>query len=453
MSSKKGTNAMGYAGRLAERELAVGRPVRVGVVGAGQMGRGLIAQVARAGGMEVAAVADVATDRGVTALQAAGRTDVLVTDDTTEASAAVEQRRPVVMPDGLQLADLPLDIVIEVSGIPDVAAQVALSCLLKGRDVALMTVEADVTVGPLLSTMARAGGAIYTVCRGDEPVECLKLVEYANDLGLKVIAAGKGKNNPMRPTDTPDDVADEAARKHMNPKMLCSFTDGTKTQIEMAALANATGFALEVTGMHGIACDAADLATKLTPTAAGGILTAAGPVVEYVTGDVAPGVFIIIEAQDDVVTAELEYLKLGPGPYFALCRPFHLASIEALLSIGEAVVDRRPSFQARHWTADVIAHAKADLLAGTVLEGIGGHHVHGTAHDAAEARGGGALPIGLAAGCRLTRDVRAGQMLTYADVEIDETRPLVALRRLQDSLQAVGVLETDAATVGKGLFR
>lgn len=444
---------MGFSARLAQRERAVGRPVRVGVVGAGQMGSGLIAQVSRAIGMEVAAVADVVTERGVAALEAARRSNTLVTSDPALASEAVERGQPVVLSDGLRLAELPLDIVVEVSGIPDVAAQVALSCLLKGRDVALMTVEADVTVGHLLSTVARAGNAIYTVCRGDEPVECLKLVEYARDLGFTVIAAGKGKNNPMRPTDTPDDVAAEAQRKHMNPKMLCSFTDGTKTQIEMAALANATGYALDVTGMRGVACDVADLAKMLIPARHGGIIESDRPVVEYVTGDVAPGVFVIVETHDDVVSAELEYLKLGPGPYFALYRPFHLASIEALLSIGEAVLDRRPSFDARHWTADVIAHAKRDLPAGTVLEGIGGHHVHGTAHDAAEARAAKALPIGLAAGCTLVRDVAQGAMLTYDDVAIDENRPLVALRRLQDGLHGQGILPFAAKGLGKDKLR
>lgn len=444
---------MGYAARLADREQRLGRPVLVGIVGAGQMGSGLIAQISRARGMEVAAVADIATDRAVRAFKAAGRDDVFVAATVDEAIAAVEERRAVVLADGLQLADLPLDIVVEVSGVPDVAAQVALSCLLKRRDVALMTVEADVTVGQLLSSIARAGDAVYTICRGDEPVECLKLVEFADDLGLKVIAAGKGKNNPMRPTDTPDDVADEALRKHMNPKMLCSFTDGTKTQIEMAALANATGFAVDVTGMHGVACDVVDLATTLVPEAVGGIITSSEPVVEYVTGDVAPGVFVIVESEDDVVTMELEYLKLGTGPYFAIYRPYHLASIEALRSIGEAVLDRRPSFQATQWRADVLAHAKSDLAAGTVLEGIGGHHVYGTTHASAEAHACRGLPIGLAAGCRLIRDVAQGRMLTYDDVAIDETRPLVALRRLQDALQRTGVLPQAAADVMKGLVR
>lgn len=431
---------MGYSTRLAQREQERGRPVRVGVVGAGQMGSGLIAQIHRAVGMDVVAVADIAVERAESALRAAGRGDIVAETDLGRAAQLIEEGKAVALDDGLQLPTLPVDIVLEVSGIPDVAAQVAWAALAAQKDVALMTVEADVTVGLLLSSIANAGNAVYTVCRGDEPVECVKLVEYVEDLGLEVVVAGKGKNNPMRPTDVPEDVTEEAQAKGMNPKMLTSFTDGTKTQIEMAALANATGYRIETTGMHGVACDLAELTSTLVPASAGGILASDGPVVEYVTGDVAPGVFVIAKSVHDVVTHELEYLKLGTGPYFAIYRPFHLASIEAPLSIGEAVLDRHPSFQSTHWTAEVVATAKSDLAAGTVLEGIGGHHVHGTAHDAAEARDGRLLPIGIAAGCRLVRDVAAGASLTYDDVEVDETRPLVAMRRLQDALLAGGAL-------------
>src|SRR5699024_1674126 len=227
---------MSYTQRLSEREPAPGRPVRVG-------------------------------------LAAAGRTDVERATGIEHASGVIASGRAAVLDDGMRLAELPLDIVVEVSGIPDVAAQVALSCVLAGTDVALMTVEADVTVGLLLARTARAGSAVYTVCRGGEPVECLKLVEYAQDLGLEVVVAGKGKNNPMRPADVPEDVVEEAERKGMNPKMLTSFTDGTKTQIEMAALANATGYSIETPGMHGAAVDLDGLAATLRPAAEGGIIT------------------------------------------------------------------------------------------------------------------------------------------------------------------------------------
>ncbi len=431
---------MSYSQRLLARERSVGRPVRVGVVGAGQMGSGLVAQINRVPGLFMSAVADIDVTRAERALAGAGCDRVTTTDDPSAAAAVIEAGGSVAISDGLALTRLPLDVIVEVSGVPDVAAEVAYASLLAGKDTLLMTVEADVTVGLLLADMANAGGAIYSICRGDEPVECLKLIEYAEDIGLEVVLAGKGKNNPNRPTDTPTDVRDEAIAKGMNPKMLSSFTDGTKTQVEMCALSNATGYPVDVPGMHGVPCSVDELAAKLVPASDGGIVNHDGPVVEYVTGNVAPGVFVIVKSGNDVVTHELDYLRLGTGPYYAIYRPYHLASIEANLSIGEAVIDRRPSFQPRTWTSEVVAVAKTDLKAGLKLEGIGGHHVYGQAMPAGEARSHNGLPVGLAAGCVLSRDVAAGQQLSYADVTVDETRPIVAMRRLQDAMLANGTL-------------
>ncbi|MGC3994328.1 MAG: oxidoreductase [Propionicimonas sp.] len=430
-----------YAERLLERQKQVGRPVRVGVVGAGQMGRGLIATIERAEGMEVSVVAEIAVDRAVEAYANAGRqTPAVVEKDLAKVAALIEAGRPVVIDDGLKVPDLPVDVVLEVSGLPEIAAQIALASLLNSKDVALMTVEADVTVGLLLSRVANAGSQVYTICRGDEPSECLKLVEYARDLGLTVIATGKGKNNPNRPTDVIEDVLEEALAKNMNPRILCEFTDGTKTQLEMAALSNATGIPVDVAGMHGPSCSIDELATKLVPVEDGGILTSY-PAVEYtVEGDVSPGIFAVVRSENTVVTEELDFLKLGKGPYYAIFRPYHLASIEAHLSIGEAVLDRRADFQAKVWRTEVSARTKFDLTAGITLEGMGGHHVRGWAIDADEARALNAIPVGLVGGCVLKRDLPAGAVVTYDDVEVDETRPLVAMRRLQDSLLRTGVL-------------
>ena len=430
-----------YTDRLIERQKDVGRPVRVGVVGAGQMGRGLIATIERAQGMEVSVVADIATDRAVQAYANAGRVvPAVVETDLVKAAALVEAGLPVVIDDGLQVPKLPVDIVLEVSGVPEIAAQIAMSALLDRKDVALMTVEADVTVGLLLSKVANAGNQVYTICRGDEPSECLKLVEYARDLGLTVVATGKGKNNPNRPTDVIEDVLEEALAKNMNPRILCEFTDGTKTQLEMCALSNATGIPVDVEGMHGPSCSIDELATKLIPVEDGGILTRT-PAVEYtVEGDVAPGIFAVVKSENAVVTEELDFLKFGKGPYYAIYRPFHLASIEAHLSISEAILDRRADFQTKVWRSEVTAKTKFDLKAGITLEGMGGHHVRGLTIDADEARALNAIPIGLVGTCVLKRDIPAGSILTYDDVEVDETRPLVAMRRLQDSLLKAAVI-------------
>lgn len=430
---------MGYTQKLLHRQKELGRPVRVGLVGAGQMGSGFIVQIARQKGVDIAAVADVVVARAVTALTNAGMTDIVQDDDIAELSLAIELGRHVVVDDALTLTKLPVDIVIECSGVPDIAAKVALASLLAGKDVALMTIEADVTVGLLLAKIASQTGNIYTVCRGDEPVECLKLVEYVEDIGLEIICAGKGKNNPLDHSATPATLTDEALAKGMNPRMLCSFVDGTKTMIEMAALANASGLELSQRSMNGAAATVPTLHDIFKPQSDGGILDRPG-VIDYATGPVAPGVFVIAKVTDPVVLNELRYLKLGDGPYYAFYRPYHLASIEAVLSIGEVVIDRQSSLAPIAWKADVSAVAKRDLKSGEKIDGIGGDHVYGDAVPASIAAAGRELPIGLAFAGTLARDVAKGTPLTYDDVVLDESKTIVILRKLQDALLADGQL-------------
>ncbi|MBH0053453.1 MULTISPECIES: NAD(P)H-dependent oxidoreductase [unclassified Salinibacterium] len=434
---------MGYTNKLLARQREVGRPVRIGLVGAGQMGSGFIAQIARQKGVDITAVADIAIDRAVSALANAGITDVDQSADLETLAATIEAGGHVVVNDALALPKLPIDMVIECSGVPEIAAKVALASLLGGKDVALMTVEADVTVGLLLARIAAQTGNIYTVCRGDEPVECLKLVEYVEDIGLDVVLAGKGKNNPLNESATPSSLEEEAKTKGMNPRMLCSFVDGTKTMIEMAALANAADLELTKRSMHGPAATVPTLQDIFKPIEDGGILDRSG-VVDYATGPVAPGVFVVAKATDPVVHEELSYLKLGEGPYFAFYRPYHLASVEAVLSIGEVMIDRQPSLAPIAWNADVSAMAKRDLKVGEKIDGIGGEHVYGDAVPAAEAKAGRELPIGLASAGTLIRDVAKGTAVTYDDVQLDETKTIVILRKLQDALLADGQLQVPA---------
>ncbi|MFL6075656.1 MAG: NAD(P)H-dependent oxidoreductase [Mycobacteriales bacterium] len=424
-----------YGARLAARQQKLGRPVRVGLVGAGQMGTGLVAQVGRIPGMSVAAIADVDTGRAERAYAGAGVAGVVSGDDPDRLASAVEEGRPVAVGDAELLTGLPVDFVVEATGVPEVGARVAFAALLAGKDVGLLNVECDITVGYLLTSLARRGGQVYTVCRGDEPAEAKRLVDYARDLAFEVVCAGKGKNNPMDVTSTPDSLAAEAAEKGMNPKMLCSFVDGSKAMIEMAALANATGLEVSTRGMHGPATTVDGLAEVYRPVAEGGILDRAG-VVDYCTGPVAPGVFAVVRSDDRTVIDEMRYLKMGPGPYFTLYRPYHLASIEAPLSIAEAVLDRTPSLQPDGWRAEVCAAAKRDLAAGDRIDGIGGHTVYGIIESAAAAGAENLVPIGLLAGARMVRPVPQGKVLTWADVEVDETSTLAHLRRLQDRMLA-----------------
>ena len=423
---------MSYRDRLIDRERTTGRPVRVGLVGAGQMGRGFAAQLGRTPGVQVAAIADVQVERASEALSSIGLNAV----GATTASArvrAVEDGGSVAISDADELTELPLDVIVEATGVPEIGARVILAGLLAGKHVATLNVECDVTIGALLHRLAASTDSIYSVCRGDEPVEAKILVDFARDLGFEVVAAGKGKNNPLNQRATPASLTAEATAKQMNPKMLCSFVDGSKAMIEMAALANTTGLGVSTRGMHGPPSTVETLHQTFAMRADGGVLEQAG-VVDYCTGPVAPGVFVVVRTDDPYINHEMSYLKMGDGPYFSLYRPYHLASIEAPLTVFEMVLDRRPSLVAEHWTAEVAAVTKRDLVAGEAIDGVGGSMVAGIIDAAADFRRDGLVPLGVLAGARLTRNVPVGALLTTADVELDQSSTIVALRRLQDTL-------------------
>ena len=424
---------MAYRERLLDRQATTGRPVRIGLVGAGQMGRGFVAQVRRIAGMEVVAVADLDLQRATGALKSAGVENVATGDDHDELSGLVADGRTVAVTDPALLTALPVDMVIDATGVPEIGAQIALQGLLAGRHVGLLNDETDITVGWVLSRIAQRAGLVYTLCRGDEPAEALKLVEFARDLAFDVVCAGKGKNNPMRPHDTPADLAAEAAAKKMNPKMLASFVDGSKAMIEMAALANAADLGVSKRGMNGYETTVPQLHEVFRPAADGGILDRSG-VVDFATGPVAPGVFVIARSDEPTVVEEMDYLGMGAGPYYSFYRPYHLASIEAPLSIPPAVLDGQSDIAPRAWRAEVAAGTKRPLKAGETIDGIGGNCVYGMIDSAEAARAERLVPLGLLAGARLTRDVDVDHLLTYDDVEVDTSTTIFALRGLQDRL-------------------
>jgi predicted homoserine dehydrogenase-like protein len=418
---------MSYVSRLRERERQVGRPVRVGLVGAGQMGRGLAAPLGRIPGMALAAAFDVDAERARQACVASGA--ARIETDPGRAVEAVAAGIPVALDDSAAAADLGLDAVVDATGVPDVGARIAQQCLLRGIDFITLNVETDVTVGRYLGALADASRAVYSVADGDEPVAAKELVDFAYDLGFDVVCAGKGKNNPFDPTATPDSVSATAETRHMNPKMLASFVDGSKTMIEMAALANATGFVPDVIGMHGPTAQVDELADVLRPAAHGGLLSAPGRV-DYAFGP-APGVFVIITGDDPIVAEEMSYLSMGKGPYWCLYRPYHLASLEAPRSVARAVLDRRPSLRPTTWSAEVVAVAKRDLSPGERIDGIGGYTVRGLTYPASAATD--LLPLGLAQGCEMVAPVAQGQPIP-TDGVVPAGNTIEILRRLQDDL-------------------
>jgi predicted homoserine dehydrogenase-like protein len=418
---------MSYVSRLRERERHVGRPVRVGLVGAGQMGRGLAAQLGRIPGMALAAAFDVDADRARAACVASGAERVET--DPSRAAEAVAAGVAVALDDAAQATDLGLDAVVDATGVPDVGARIAQRCLLGGIDFITLNVETDVTVGRYLGALADASGAVYSVADGDEPVSAKELVDFAYDLGFDVVCAGKGKNNPFDPAATPDSVSATADTRHMNPKMLASFVDGSKTMIEMAALANATGFVPDVIGMHGPTAQVDELSGVLRPVADGGLLSAPGRV-DYAFGP-APGVFVIVTGDDAIVSEQMTYLSMGNGPYWCLYRPYHLASLEAPRSVARAVLDRRSSLRPVTWSAEVVAVAKRDLTPGERIDGIGGHTVRGLTYPATAATG--LLPLGLAQGCEVIEPIARDEPIPTSSVA-PAGNTIEMLRRLQDEL-------------------
>ena len=211
-----------------------------------------------------------------------------------------------------------------------------------GKHVVMMNVEADVTIGAFLKQEADRLGVIYSVGAGDEPSSCMELIEFASALGYTIVSAGKGKNNPLNHDAVPDDYREEAARRNMNPRMLVEFVDGSKTMVEMAAIANATGLVPDVPGMHGPKADRDELAKVLIPREDGGILSKKG-VVDYTIGKgVAPGVFVIVEATHPRIIERMDDLHVGKGPYYSFFRPYHLTSLEVPLTAARIMLYGRP---------------------------------------------------------------------------------------------------------------
>ena len=328
-----------------------------------------------------------------------------------------------------------VDVVVEATGIVEVGARVAYEAILNGKHVVMLNVETDVTVGAILGRMARSAGVVYTGSAGDEPGAIMELYDFARSLGFEVVVAGKGKNNPLDPFASAESVEEEAREKGMNPKMLASFVDGTKTMVEMGAVANATGFTPDVPGMYG---PEETVPGRLVDVFGlredGGVLSGYG-VVDYVRG-VAPGVFVIIRSQEGPVRETLSYLGQGAGPNHVLYRPYHLTSLETPISVARAAIYGEPTIAcASSPTSEVVAVAKRDLRAGDKLGGIGSADYYGWLHAASEV--GDMLPLGLASGARITQPVARGRAIPRSGVELAQDSFVASLRRLQETSENV----------------
>lgn len=414
-----------------------GRPISVGIVGAGQMGRGLIAQIESMKGMRGAILADHTLQKAINAYRNAGVPEEMIASATTmsEANALLARGKFVACEDHeLAVKNDYVTCVVDATGVPDAGAIIAMDAIGAGKHIVMLNVETDVTIGPYLKREADRAGVIYTGSLGDEPGSVKEMYDFAEALGFDIKVIGKGKNNKIDYECNPDTVLAEATQRGMAPKMLASFKDGTKTMVELCAMSNATGFLPDVRGAHGIKSGLEGLDKKLSLKSEGGILNSYRTV-EYVDG-IAPGVFIIVSSDKPDVHHELQYLKIGTGPNYVLYRPYHLCSLETPLTIASAVLDGISSIVPMHGLiCEAMSVAKRDLKAGEYLDGIGGFTAYATIDTHETAKTLGALPIGLInKNTRMVRDVKKGELITYSDVALDENSAALKLRRLQDQL-------------------
>lgn len=419
-----------------ERRESEKQYLRVGLVGCGQMGSGMVNLTYKMPGLRITAIADLDVERGVRAFKEVGYRDedIVITEEVRKAQEALERDRVVVTPSSLLLSRIEaLSALVEATGSPEVGAQVAWEGILNGKHVIMLNVETDVTVGWLLKRIADRAGVVYTVSAGDEPGAVIELYRFAKVLGFQVVCIGKGKNNPVDFFATPDTCQEEALRKGMNPKMLCAFVDGTKTMVEMAEVSNATGALPDIPGMHGAKVDVPDLARVYIPKKDGGLFEK-DFVVDYSTGRVAPGVFVIFTTDSPHLRQDLKFYAMGDGPYYVLYRPYHLCSFETPISVAKACLFGEPTINSLVFHSEVVAVAKRDLSPGQIVDGIGGFDVFGKIYTFAEARAKQAVPIGIIQGARVLRSIPRGEVLTYQDVVLNEDAFVVRLRRIQDTL-------------------
>src|ERR1700731_4263248 len=410
--------------RLAQQRLAAGRPVRIGLVGAGKFGSMFLNQVPTMPGVEVSVIADLDPDRARNACRTVGW------------DAARIGRTAFVAAGAEACADPTVEVIVEATGSPPDGIAHARAAITAGKHIVMGNVEADVLAGPLLAEEARARGVVYSLANGDQPALTCEIGDWARACGFEVVAAGKGtKYLPAYHSVTPDDVwahygltPEEAVRALVNRQMFNSFLDGTKSAIEMAAIANATGLAVPVDGLHFPPCGVDDLPQIMRGREAGGRLEHDGmvEVVSCLERDGRPvfrdlrwGVYAVVKAPTDYARTWFKEYGLktdASGWYAAMYKPYHLIGLELGISVLSAALRGEPTGQTRGFNGDVAAVAKRVLRTGESLDGEGGYTVWGKLVPASRSLAEGAVPIGLAPGVKLVCDVPAGQLVRWSDV-------------------------------------
>lgn len=426
---------IGLNNELIERELA-GNPVKVGLIGCGQMGVDVAATIKMMKGIELVISVDIDKSRAKNAYTIAEiEGEVVEVTSADIADQEILSGKKVYSTDYKIVSRMKqVDVMLESTGAPDIGAMAALLSARNGQSMAMMNVETDITVGPILNWFAKKNNVIYALAAGDEPAACKELYDLAQASGFKIIAAGKGKNNPLDRFAKPTDKhwVEEANRRELNPQMLIEFVDGSKTMIEMAAVANATGLIPDVRGMHGPKTTRDQLNSVFALKKDGGILNKTG-VIDYGIGGIHPGVFLIISTDHPRLKQALVYRDMGNGPYYTLFRPFHLCSIEVPLTCAMIALRNKSNMEPlAKLVAEVFATAKQDLKPGDMLDGIGGSTFYSLIDTYEIAKEEKLLPIGLAKNAKIIKPIEKNSPITYNDVQLDENLTLFRLRRLQD---------------------
>jgi predicted homoserine dehydrogenase-like protein len=443
---------MNLHAKLLDRE-AAGRPITVGLVGAGKFGTMFLAQVRRTRGMHLVGIADLNVTRAHAQLKSAGWQEPQT--KAPSLGEALKTRRTHVGEDAAALIACPgIEVIVEATGIPEAGIRHCLAAIDHGKHVVMVNVEADALAGPLLARRAKAAGVVYSLAWGDQPALICEHVDWARACGFTVVAAGKGtRYEPHYHRSTPDtlwDILDKylqiADRSSINPKMFNSFVDGTKSGIEMTAVCNATGLVPQSDGLGFPPATRFELADVCKPKSEGGTLEKAGvtEVVSSVYRDgrdvpyhLALGTYVVFEGDSDYARRCFKEYAMLPdrsGRYAALYRPIHMIGLELGISIASAALRQEPTGAPTGFRSDVVATAKRKLKTGEMLDGEGGFCVWGKQMSAARSLAEGLLPLGLAQGVALKRDIAEGECLKWDDVAYDPANDAVKVRRKMEAI-------------------
>ncbi|MEH2092410.1 NAD(P)H-dependent oxidoreductase [Nostoc sp.] len=420
--------------RALQARAAAENPIKVGMIGAGFMGRGIANQIVNSvPGMELVAISNRQIDAAKQAYSEAGIEDIQVVATVSELEDAIANGKYAVTEDAKLLCQAEgIEAIIEVTGAVEFGAHVIMEAIAHCKHVIMMNAELDGTIGPILKVYADKAGVILTACDGDQPGVQMNLYRFVKSIGLTPLLCGniKGLQDPYRNPTTQEGFAKRWGQK---PHMVASFADGTKISFEQAIVANATGMKVAKRGMLGY--DFNGYVDEMTHLYDVEQLKELGGIVDYVVGaKPGPGVYVFATHDDPKQRHYLNLYKLGEGPLYSFHTPYHLCHFEVPLSVARAVLfgDAVMSPLAGP-LVDVVTTAKIDLKAGETLDGIGYYMTYGQCENSPIVQQQNLLPIGLAEGCRLKRDISKDQVLTYEDVELPEGRLCDQLRTEQNN--------------------